>query len=53
MHLLLSLHRLGTTVVVATHNNRMVRQHGFPVLQMSAGRLLAPAPAASALAIGA
>ena len=43
MHLLLSLHRLGTTVVVATHNERLVRQHGFPVLEMARGRLLAPA----------
>jgi cell division transport system ATP-binding protein len=52
MHLLLSLHKLGTTVVVATHNDRMVRQHGFPVLQMAAGRLLAPA-AAGSMAVGA
>ena len=44
MHLLLSLHRLGTTVVVASHNDRLVRQHGFPVLEMAAGRLLGPGP---------
>ena len=49
LHLLLSLHRLGTTVVVATHNDRLVRQHGFPVLEMARGRLLAPA----AVAVGA
>lgn len=49
LHLLLSLHRLGTTVVVATHNDRLVRQHGFPVLEMARGRLMAPA----ALAVGA
>lgn len=49
LHLLLSLHRLGTTVVVATHNDRLVRQHGFPVLEMARGRLFAPA----ALAVGA
>ena len=49
MHLLLSLHRLGTTVVVATHNERLVRQHGFPVLEMAKGRLHEPAVAALAL----
>ena len=39
MHLFLSLHRLGTAVVFATHNERLVRRHGFPVLEMAAGRL--------------
>jgi cell division transport system ATP-binding protein len=54
MHLLLSLHRLGTTVVVATHNDRLVRQHGFPVLEMARGRLRGPAaPAPAALVAGA
>ncbi len=53
IHLLLSLHRLGTTVVVATHNERLVRQHGFPVLRMAAGRLVAPSSAAPAMALGA
>ena len=53
MHLLLSLHRLGTTVVVATHNDRLVAQHGFPVLRMAGGRLTAPAPVGSAMAVGA
>lgn len=52
MHLLLSLHRLGTTVIVATHNERLVRQHGFAVLEMAKGRLLGPAPVA-AMAVGA
>ena len=52
MHLLRSLHRLGTTVVVATHNERLVRQHGFPVLRLAGGRLLA-AEAPPALAVGA
>jgi cell division transport system ATP-binding protein len=49
LHLLQSLNRLGTTVVLATHNERMVRQHGFPVLRMADGRLaVTAAPAAMA-----
>ena len=39
LHLFLSLHRLGTAVVFATHNERLPRQYGFPVLEMAAGRL--------------
>ena len=53
IHLLLSLHRLGTTVVVATHNDRLVRQHGFPVLEMANGRLLGPTPVTAQMAVGA
>ena len=53
MHLLLSLHRIGTTVVVATHNERLVRQHGFPVLEMARGRLRTQVSAAAPLAVGA
>ena len=51
MHLLLSLHKLGTTVVVATHNDRMVRQT-LPVLTRPRAGLLAPA-AAGPMAVGA
>ena len=52
MHLLLSLHRIGTTIVVATHNDDLVRRHRFPVLEMARGRLTArsAAPAAPAMA---
>ena len=51
MHLLLSLHRIGTTVVVATHSEFLVRQHRFPVLEMEQGRLRArlPAPVVTSL----
>ena len=42
MHLFLSLHRLGTAVVLATHNERLVRRYPFPVLQMAAGRPARP-----------
>ena len=52
MHLLLSLHRIGTTIVVATHNDDLVRRHRFPVLEMARGRLTArsAAPAVPAMA---
>ena len=50
MHLLLSLHRIGTTIVLATHNEPLVRRHGFPVLAMAGGRL---APAATPLPLSA
>ena len=46
MHLFLSLHQLGTAVVFATHNERLVRRHRFPVLEMTAGRLRRQEPAA-------
>ena len=39
LHLFLSLHRLGTTIVFASHNERLPRQYGFPVLEISGGRL--------------
>ena len=53
MHLFLSLHRLGTAVVFATHNERLVRRHGFPVLEMAAGRLRRHEPPAAALPLSA
>ena len=33
------LNRLGTTIVVATHNTGLVRQLGHPTLNLDAGRL--------------
>jgi len=53
MHLFLSLHQLGTAVVFATHNERLVRRHGFPVLEMTAGRLRRHEPAAAPLPLSA
>ena len=44
---------LGTTIVVATHNDELVRRHRFPVLEMARGRLTARpavAPAVPAMA---
>lgn len=39
LHLFYELNRLGTTVVVATHNERVVRRFPFPRLHLNAGRL--------------
>ncbi|MBP7252002.1 MAG: ATP-binding cassette domain-containing protein [Alphaproteobacteria bacterium] len=43
MHLFLELHKLGTTVVVATHNLSLIESHGFPCLRLSGGQLLSVA----------
>jgi cell division transport system ATP-binding protein len=40
MHLLKELNRLGTTVVVATHNEPLVARHPAPVLRLEWGRLV-------------
>ncbi|HEX7390906.1 MAG TPA: ATP-binding cassette domain-containing protein [Acidiphilium sp.] len=40
MHLIASLNRLGTTVVVATHNLGLVARHPAPVMELEAGRMV-------------
>ncbi len=40
MHLIRSLNQLGTTVIVATHNLRLVERHPAPALELKAGRLV-------------
>ena len=39
VQLFVELNKLGTTVVVATHNRSLVKSHGFPVLELSGGEL--------------
>jgi cell division transport system ATP-binding protein len=39
MHLLEELNKLGTTIVVATHNTGLVRQLGHPTMRLDSGRL--------------
>jgi len=39
MHLFEELNKLGTTIVVATHNEAMVQQLGHPVMRLDAGTL--------------
>lgn len=39
MHLFEELNRLGTTIVVATHNMALVERLGYPVMRLDAGRL--------------
>jgi cell division transport system ATP-binding protein len=41
MRLLRELNRLGTTVIVATHNESLVARHPGPTLRLEAGRLVA------------
>jgi len=38
MHLFEELNRLGTTIVVATHNTALVERLGYPVMRLDAGR---------------
>ncbi len=40
MHLFKELNRLGTTVVVATHNEPLVARHPAPLLRLDQGRLV-------------
>ncbi len=39
MHLFEELNKTGTTVVIATHNQGLVEQFGYPVLQLDDGEL--------------
>lgn len=42
MHLFEELNRLGSTVVIATHNQQLVERLGHPVLHLDSGRLHTP-----------
>lgn len=50
MHLFEELNRMGTTVVVATHNQALVERLGHPHLTLDAGRLIQSAPGGRPLA---
>ena len=39
MQLFKEMNRLGTTVVVATHNDALVARHAAPALRLAHGRL--------------
>ncbi len=39
MHLFEELNRLGTTIVIATHNMALVERLGYPILKLTEGRL--------------
>jgi len=53
MHLFGELHRLGTTVVLATHNMELLRRFPHPLLVMEDGRMVEGAGAATRAAAGA
>ncbi|SOD94805.1 cell division ATP-binding protein FtsE [Caenispirillum bisanense] len=52
LHLFAELNRLGTSVVIATHNEALVRRFAFPRLHLEAGRLAVLPPLAEAEAAG-
>jgi len=39
MHLFEELNKLGTTVIIATHNNMMVEKMGYPRMHLDEGWL--------------
>ncbi len=52
LRLLVELNRLGTTVVVASHDQDLVARSGRPVMQLEQGRLFVPEPGAAPEAVG-
>lgn len=44
LHLFEELNKLGTTVVIATHNEGLVKRFGHPRLHLDRGRLIDPPP---------
>lgn len=50
MHLLCQLRTFGTTVVIATHNDDLLRRYRFPILRIESGRITRGGHAALAAA---
>jgi cell division transport system ATP-binding protein len=50
MHLFGQLAKLGSVIVLATHDHGLVERHRYPVLRLSRGRMTRPAPLAAPLA---
>ena len=50
MHLFTQLSKLGTAVLISTHNDDLVERYGHPVLHMDNGRLSGPVVAAEKMA---
>jgi len=40
LHLITALNRLGTTIVIATHNHGLIARYSAPVMELRAGRLV-------------
>jgi cell division transport system ATP-binding protein len=49
MHLLAQLSKLGSMVVLSTHDDDLIARHRHPILRMSSGRLTRPAAMAASL----
>ena len=45
MGLFVELNRMGTSVLIATHNASLLRQAGFPRFELKGGRIFGPLPA--------
>jgi cell division transport system ATP-binding protein len=49
LHLFVELNKIGTTVVIATHDHALIQRFGRPVLRLEGGRLAAELPLARAV----
>jgi len=49
LHLFVELNKIGTTVVIATHDHALIQRFGRPVLRLDGGRLAAELPLARAV----
>jgi len=49
LHLFVELNKIGTTIVIATHDHALIHRFGRPVLRLDGGRLTTTAPFAKAV----